>query len=74
LLEFQKSFQDFATGTLSGDGWMSLKWNDPRYSWEPSDYEDLTSMPLPFSTSWAPEIILHNAAEEKFIFRFVQKS
>jgi hypothetical protein len=48
---------------------MSLKWNDPRYSWEPSDYEDLTSMPLPFSTSWAPEVILYNAVEEKFIYR-----
>ena len=28
-------FKNFGTGILSADGWMSLKWNDPRYSWEP---------------------------------------
>lgn len=49
---------------------MSLQWNDPRYGWEPSDYDDITSIPLPFSTTWAPEVILHNAVEEKFIFRW----
>ena len=63
-------WQNFATGIFSTDGWMSLKWSDERYSWNPADYEDMTSTPLPFSTSWAPEVILYNAAEEKFIYRF----
>ena len=31
-------FQNFGTGILSANGWMSLKWNDPRYSWEPGTY------------------------------------
>lgn len=46
-----------------------LTWNDPRYAWNPSDYSEVTYIPLPFSKSWAPEVILHNAAEEKFIYR-----
>ena len=32
----------------------------------------MTSFPLPFYSSWAPEVILHNAAEEKFIYRQVK--
>jgi nicotinic acetylcholine receptor alpha-7 len=50
---------------------MSLKWSDPRYAWDPVDYEGLTSVPLPFSAAWAPEVILHNALEEKFMYRQV---
>ena len=47
------------------------RWNDERYGWNPSDYEGLTSIPLPFSTSWAPDLVLVNAAEDKFIDRQV---
>lgn len=62
---------DYATGVFKASGWMALKWNDPRYAWSPEDYEGLTSVPLPFSAVWAPEVILHNAVEEKFIHRQV---
>lgn len=46
-----------------------LTWNDPRFAWNPSDYSEVSSMTLPFSKFWAPEVILHNAADEKFIYR-----
>ena len=48
-----------------------LKWNNPRFAWREEDYEGINSMRLPFSNSWAPEVILLNAVEEKFIFRLI---
>ena len=51
--------------------YFSERWNDERYSWKPSDYEGLTSIPLPFSKSWAPDLVLVNAAEDKFVYRQV---
>ncbi len=50
---------------------MKLSWNDPRYAWNSEDYGGIASVPLPFSSAWAPDVILHNALEEKFIFRQV---
>ena len=47
------------------------RWNDKRYGWNPADYDGLTSVPLPFSKSWAPDLVLVNAAEDKFVFRQV---
>jgi len=60
---------DFSSGTFSTSGWMTLEWQDPRYRWDPAVYDDIVSVPLPFSKVWAPEVILHNSVEEKFIFR-----
>ena len=50
---------------------LSIRWNDGRYAWDPSSYEGLTSVPLPFSKSWAPDLVLVNSAEDKFVFRQV---
>ncbi len=52
---------------------MSLRWRDPRYSWDPADYSGIESATLPFSKFWAPELILHNSVEEKFIYRQVKR-
>merc|ERR1712080_646255 len=60
---------DFSSGTFSTSGWMTLEWDDPRYRWEPSEYDNIVSVPLPFSKVWAPEVILHNSVEERFIYR-----
>ena len=42
-----------------------------RYIWDPSSYDGIDSVPLPFSQTWSPEVILHNSVEEKFIYRRV---
>lgn len=62
---------DFQTGTFRVSGWMTLEWEDLRYTWDPRQYENIQSVPLPFSKVWAPELILHNSMEERFIFRQV---
>ena len=52
-------------------GMMTLEWNDSRYVWDPFQWDGVESVPLPFSTVWTPEVILHNSLEEKFMFRQV---
>lgn len=64
---------NFESGLLRTDGWMSLRWTDPRFVWDPQRYGGLTSLTLPFSDVWAPEVILHNSLEEKFAYRQVKK-
>ena len=39
---------------------MTLEWSDARYTWDPALYDGVESVPLPFSTVWTPEVILHN--------------
>ena len=60
---------DLSKGVFKTDGYIALTWNDPRYAWNPMDHAGVTSVRLPFSSTWAPEIILDNAEEEKFIYR-----
>jgi len=75
LIEMSMSLRsinlEFQTGTFSVSGWMTLEWEDSRYTWEPRNYENIKSVPLPFSKVWAPEVILHNSVEERFIYRQV---
>jgi len=62
---------DFEKGTFRTDGYMKLRWSDKRYIWDPASYDGIDSVPLPFSQTWSPEVILHNSVEEKFIYRRV---
>jgi len=62
---------DFKTGIFKMSGMMSLEWKDTRYVWDPFEWDGVESVPLPFSTVWTPEVILHNSMEEKFMFRQV---
>jgi len=62
---------DFKSGIFKMDGMMSLEWKDTRYVWDPFEWDGVESVPLPFSTVWTPEVILHNSMEEKFMFRQV---
>ena len=62
---------DFKSGVFSMSGMMTLEWTDSRYVWDPFQWDGVESVPLPFSTVWTPEVILHNSLEEKFMFRQV---
>jgi len=62
---------DFKSGVFAMSGMMTLEWTDSRYVWDPFQWDGVESVPLPFSTVWTPEVILHNSLEEKFMFRQV---
>lgn len=44
--------------------WLTLKWNDCQFSWNPSDYGGLESLRIPQDRVWVPDIVLFN----KFVF------
>jgi len=59
---------DFSSGTFKVSGWMKLNWRDDRYQWAPQEYENIDSVPLPFSKVWSPDVMLSNGLEDKFMF------
>lgn len=44
--------------------WLTLKWNDCQFSWNPGDYGGLESLRIPQDRVWVPDIVLFN----KFVF------
>jgi len=59
---------EFGTGTFKLSGWLKLSWQDDRYRWDPGQYENIQSVPLPFSKVWSPDVMLQNAVEDKFMY------
>lgn len=49
-------------------GTLTLEWMDERYTWDPVMYENKNSVLLPFSQDWAPDVMLHNSLENKFMY------
>ncbi|KAK3788274.1 hypothetical protein RRG08_027008 [Elysia crispata] len=42
--------------------WNTQKWLDPKLTWEPSKYGNITVVRLPYDTVWLPDIVLYNSA------------
>lgn len=42
-------------------GFLSMMWHDEKMHWDPTDYEDLTTLNLINHEIWQPEIVLYNA-------------
>ncbi|XP_024883607.1 neuronal acetylcholine receptor subunit alpha-5-like [Temnothorax curvispinosus] len=43
--------------------WMSLTWMDPRLTWTPSDYDDITFIHVKSWEIWTPDLCLNNSAD-----------
>ncbi|TGZ54212.1 Neuronal acetylcholine receptor subunit alpha-5, partial [Temnothorax longispinosus] len=41
--------------------WMSLTWTDPRLTWTPSDYDDITFIHVKSWEIWTPDLCLNNS-------------
>ncbi|GMT01297.1 hypothetical protein PENTCL1PPCAC_23471, partial [Pristionchus entomophagus] len=50
------------TQVITTNGWLIHRWFDPRLSWQPSLYGNITSMHVPGELLWLPDIILYNNA------------
>lgn len=46
---------------FSATSWMTLKWNDSRLSWNPSDYDNIKTIYMNIDNLWSPEIYLYNS-------------
>ncbi|KAK3102534.1 hypothetical protein FSP39_012029 [Pinctada imbricata] len=63
---FVFSIQDLdeKSGTLTCVGGPYFNWDDPRLTWNPTDYGDLTSITFSTSQIWYPELYLLNPASK----------
>lgn len=63
---FLFSIQDLdeKSGTLTSVGGPYFFWDDPRLTWDPSDYEDLNSLLLRTTQIWYPDLYLLNPANK----------
>jgi len=39
---------------------MIYQWVDPTLSWNPKDYDDVTTLYVPAVSIWHPDIVLYN--------------
>ncbi|KAI1722507.1 neurotransmitter-gated ion-channel ligand binding domain-containing protein [Ditylenchus destructor] len=46
--------------------WLTLKWNDCQFNWNPADYGGLESMRVPQERVWQPDIVLYNNADGNY--------
>ncbi|CAD5206203.1 unnamed protein product [Bursaphelenchus okinawaensis] len=46
--------------------WLTLKWNDCQFNWNPADYRGLESMRVPVHRVWVPDIVLFNNADGNY--------
>ncbi|MFH4973770.1 hypothetical protein AB6A40_000479 [Gnathostoma spinigerum] len=46
--------------------WVTLKWNDYQFRWNPADYGGIESMRVPPDKVWLPDIVLFNNADGNY--------
>ncbi|KAL3090093.1 hypothetical protein niasHS_006545 [Heterodera schachtii] len=51
---------------MQSNVWLTLRWNDCRLTWKPSDYGGLESVHVPVDRVWVPDIVLFNNADGNY--------
>ncbi|KAE9552233.1 hypothetical protein FO519_004542 [Halicephalobus sp. NKZ332] len=46
--------------------WLTFKWNDCQFHWNPADYGGIQSMRIPQDRVWVPDIVLFNNADGQY--------
>uniref|UniRef100_A0A7E4W5Q6 Neur_chan_LBD domain-containing protein n=1 Tax=Panagrellus redivivus TaxID=6233 RepID=A0A7E4W5Q6_PANRE len=46
--------------------WLTLKWNDCHFDWNPRDYSGIESLRVPVDRVWIPDIVLFNNADGNY--------
>uniref|UniRef100_T1KYX4 Neurotransmitter-gated ion-channel ligand-binding domain-containing protein n=1 Tax=Tetranychus urticae TaxID=32264 RepID=T1KYX4_TETUR len=46
--------------------WLQMSWTDVNLTWNSSDYGGLTSLRIPSSRIWKPDLLLYNSADPRF--------
>ncbi|EHB17796.1 Neuronal acetylcholine receptor subunit alpha-4 [Heterocephalus glaber] len=54
--------------------WVKQEWHDYKLRWEPSDYENVTSIRIPSELIWRPDIVLYNNADGDFAITHLTKA
>ncbi|UJR24828.1 hypothetical protein I4U23_006201 [Adineta vaga] len=60
----QLSDMDERNQILTTNIWLEQEWIDQRLVWNASDFNGLTTLRLPCSKIWLPDIVLYNSADD----------
>nr|XP_054774610.1 acetylcholine receptor subunit beta-type unc-29-like [Lytechinus pictus] len=55
---------DVRRQVISGSAWVELMWEDPRLSWNETEYDGIQYLNLDPETIWMPRVIMQNSAME----------
>jgi nicotinic acetylcholine receptor len=53
------------TDVFKVHGFVSMRWKDSRFSWDPTEFENITEIRLPSRFAWLPDITLFNNQDAK---------
>ncbi|CAK5011396.1 unnamed protein product [Meloidogyne enterolobii] len=51
---------------MQSNAWLTMKWNDCQFSWNPKDYSNIESIRVPVDRVWVPDIVLFNNADGNY--------
>ncbi|XP_054996540.1 neuronal acetylcholine receptor subunit alpha-4 isoform X2 [Sorex araneus] len=54
--------------------WVKQEWRDYKLRWDPTDYENVTSIRVPSELIWRPDIVLYNNADGDFTVTHLTKA
>uniref|UniRef100_A0A915NSH2 Uncharacterized protein n=4 Tax=Meloidogyne TaxID=189290 RepID=A0A915NSH2_9BILA len=51
---------------MQSNAWLTMKWNDCQFSWNPKEYSNIESIRVPVDRVWVPDIVLFNNADGNY--------
>ncbi|CAH8653764.1 unnamed protein product [Schistosoma bovis] len=55
--------------TLSISGWFTMRWTDPRLTWDPEEFSEIQEVSLPTTNLWIPDVgVMNGKASTDFDF------
>ncbi|XP_052476219.1 neuronal acetylcholine receptor subunit alpha-2-like [Carassius gibelio] len=54
--------------------WLKQEWNDYKLRWNPSEFDNVTSIRVPSEMIWVPDIVLYNNADGEFAVTHMTKA
>ncbi|KAM6463537.1 neuronal acetylcholine receptor subunit alpha-2 [Liasis olivaceus] len=54
--------------------WLKQEWNDYKLQWNPTDFDNVTSIRVPSEMIWIPDIVLYNNADGEFAVTHMTKA
>ncbi|KAK5875322.1 hypothetical protein CesoFtcFv8_027810 [Champsocephalus esox] len=54
--------------------WLKQEWTDYKLRWNPSDFDNVTSIRVPSELIWVPDIVLYNNADGEFAVTHMTKA
>ena len=52
--------QDEKNQIITTNCWLNQNWLDPKLTWDPRKYANITVIGVPYTDVWKPDVVLYN--------------